>query len=119
MVDGAQFYERLLIELAAGLAVDRGERDMSRLWDKGKPLDEQVLAYTAGEDALLDNRLVAHDVRASIAHAAMLRDAGATRGGRFRGDRSGARPRSPRSTPQGSGRSSSPTRTSTPRSSAG
>lgn len=49
---------------------------MSRLWDKGKPLDEQVLAYTAGEDALFDNRLVAHDVRASIAHAAMLRDQG-------------------------------------------
>jgi len=47
---------------------------VSRLWDKGKPLDEQVLAYTAGEDALFDNRLVAHDVRASIAHAAMLRD---------------------------------------------
>ncbi len=47
---------------------------MTRLWDKGKPLDEQVLAYTAGEDALFDNRLVAHDVRASIAHAAMLRD---------------------------------------------
>ena len=49
---------------------------MSRLWDKGKPLDEQVLAYTAGEDALFDNRLVAHDVRASIAHAAMLREQG-------------------------------------------
>ena len=49
---------------------------MSRLWDKGKPLDEQVLAYTAGEDSEFDNRLVAHDVRASIAHAAMLRDQG-------------------------------------------
>ncbi len=49
---------------------------MSRLWDKGKPLDEQVLAYTAGEDAIFDNRLVKHDVRASIAHAAMLRDQG-------------------------------------------
>jgi argininosuccinate lyase len=49
---------------------------MSRLWDKGKPLDEQVLAYTAGEDAVFDNRLVVHDVRASIAHAAMLRDQG-------------------------------------------
>ena len=49
---------------------------MSRLWDKGKPLDEQVLAYTAGEDSEFDNRLVAHDVRASIAHAGMLRDQG-------------------------------------------
>lgn len=49
---------------------------MSRLWDKGEPLDELVLAYTAGEDARLDDRLVAHDVRASIAHAAMLRAQG-------------------------------------------
>lgn len=45
---------------------------MSRLWDKGAPLDERVLRYTAGEDHALDNRLVAYDVRASIAHAQML-----------------------------------------------
>jgi argininosuccinate lyase len=45
---------------------------MSRLWDKGAPLDSRVLRYTAGEDHLLDNRLVAYDVRASIAHARML-----------------------------------------------
>ncbi len=45
---------------------------MSRLWDKGGPLDERVLAYTAGEDHRLDERLVAHDARASIAHAEML-----------------------------------------------
>jgi len=45
---------------------------MTRLWDKGAPLDERVLAYTAGDDFLLDNRLVAYDVRASIAHAEML-----------------------------------------------
>ncbi len=45
---------------------------MSRLWDKGAPLDERVLHYTAGEDFALDERLVAHDVRASIAHAEML-----------------------------------------------
>jgi len=42
------------------------------LWDKGTPLDPAVLAYTAGEDHALDNRLVPHDVRASIAHAEML-----------------------------------------------
>jgi argininosuccinate lyase len=35
-------------------------------------LDERVLRYTAGEDHALDNRLVAYDVRASIAHAQML-----------------------------------------------
>jgi len=45
---------------------------MSRMWDKGDPLDGRVLAYTAGEDHQLDNRLVPYDVRASIAHARML-----------------------------------------------
>jgi argininosuccinate lyase len=45
---------------------------MTRLWDKGTPLDQRVLRYTAGEDHSLDNRLVAYDVRASIAHAEML-----------------------------------------------
>ncbi|MBV8341370.1 MAG: argininosuccinate lyase [Gammaproteobacteria bacterium] len=47
---------------------------MTRLWDKGAPLDERVLAYTAGDDHLLDERLVAYDVRASIAHAEMLHE---------------------------------------------
>ncbi|MDE2306404.1 MAG: argininosuccinate lyase [Gammaproteobacteria bacterium] len=45
---------------------------MSRLWDKGKPLDARVLAYTAGDDHGLDDRLVRYDVEASIAHAEML-----------------------------------------------
>jgi argininosuccinate lyase len=45
---------------------------MKRLWDKGEPLDKRVLRYTAGEDHLLDGRLVPYDVRASIAHAEML-----------------------------------------------
>jgi len=45
---------------------------MTRLWDKGAPLDERVLHYTAGEDHSLDERLVPYDARASIAHAQML-----------------------------------------------
>jgi argininosuccinate lyase len=45
---------------------------MTRLWDKGTPLDARVLAYTAGDDHALDNRLVAYDIQASIAHAEML-----------------------------------------------
>ena len=49
---------------------------MTRLWDKGTPLDARVLAYTAGDDYVLDNRLVAYDVRASIAHAEMLGEQG-------------------------------------------
>ncbi|MGH8308698.1 MAG: lyase family protein, partial [Steroidobacteraceae bacterium] len=45
---------------------------MSFLWNRDAPLDERVLRYTAGEDHLLDERLVRYDVRASIAHAEML-----------------------------------------------
>jgi argininosuccinate lyase len=45
-----------------------------RLWDRGEPFDERVLRYTAGEDHRLDDRLVAYDVRASIAHVEMLGD---------------------------------------------
>src|SRR6201997_3111288 len=45
---------------------------MSRLWDKGAPLDNRVLHYTAGEDYALDERLVRHDIAASIAHVEML-----------------------------------------------
>ncbi len=45
---------------------------MTRLWDKGIPLDERILRFTAGEDHRLDERLVDYDVRASIAHARML-----------------------------------------------
>ena len=45
---------------------------MTRLWEKGLPLDERVLQYTAGEDHLLDARLVGYDIRGCIAHAEML-----------------------------------------------
>jgi len=45
---------------------------MTRLWDKGLPLAERVLRYTAGEDHLLDARLVSYDVKGSVAHAEML-----------------------------------------------
>jgi argininosuccinate lyase len=48
---------------------------VTRLWDKGAPLDARVLSFTAGEDHALDDRLVAYDVRASIAHAEMLAEA--------------------------------------------
>jgi argininosuccinate lyase len=49
---------------------------MTRLWDKGAPLDERVLEFTAGEDHALDGRLVAYDVQASIAHAEALHACG-------------------------------------------
>ena len=49
----------------------RGDR-MNRLWEKGLPLDKRVLRYTAEEDHRLDARLLAYDIKASIAHARML-----------------------------------------------
>ena len=49
---------------------------MTRLWDKGEPLDERILRFTAGEDHELDERLVAYDVCASVAHARMLESRG-------------------------------------------
>ncbi|MEP7313590.1 MAG: argininosuccinate lyase [Pseudomonadota bacterium] len=49
---------------------------MTRLWDKGAPLDERVLQFTAGEDYALDERLVRYDIAASIAHAGMLQARG-------------------------------------------
>jgi len=45
---------------------------VSRLWDKGLPLDARVLRYTAGEDHVLDQRLLHYDVLGSIAHTEML-----------------------------------------------
>ncbi len=49
---------------------------MKPLWDRGESLDDLVFRYTAGEDALLDDRLVPFDIRASLAHAAMLHAGG-------------------------------------------
>jgi argininosuccinate lyase len=49
---------------------------MARLWDKGLPLDERILRFTAGEDHKLDERLVEYDARASVAHARMLSQQG-------------------------------------------
>ncbi len=62
---------------------------MSRLWDKGEPLDDRILRYTAGEDHRLDARLVPYDVRASIAHAEMLHDVGLLAAGDLEAIRSG------------------------------
>ena len=45
---------------------------MTRLWDKGTPLDEHILKFTAGEDHHLDKRLVPYDIRGSVAHVRML-----------------------------------------------
>jgi argininosuccinate lyase len=62
---------------------------MRRLWDKGTPLDARVLEFTAGEDYALDERLVRHDVAASIAHAQMLCAQGLISAGDFAAIRAG------------------------------
>ena len=51
---------------------------MTRLWQQpgAADLDQRALRYTAGEDHLLDARLLPYDVRASIAHAEMLGERG-------------------------------------------
>ena len=58
----------------------RTRRGMTRLWDKGAPLDERVLAYTAGEDHLLDNRLVRYDIAGLHCARRHARGAGAAVG---------------------------------------
>jgi argininosuccinate lyase len=46
------------------------------IWAKGYEVDADVLAFTTGDDHLLDRRLVPYDCRASIAHAEMLAQVG-------------------------------------------
>ncbi len=43
-----------------------------RLWDKGATLNEQVHAFTVGNDPELDQELIRWDILASAAHAKML-----------------------------------------------
>jgi len=49
---------------------------MRTLWSGGAALDEQVAAFTAGDDRRWDRRLLRWDILASIAHVEALADAG-------------------------------------------
>jgi argininosuccinate lyase len=49
---------------------------MSRLWDKGAPLDAQIAAFTVGDDPIVDLRFARHDVLGSAAHVHVQRAAG-------------------------------------------
>ncbi len=49
---------------------------MTRLWDRGAPLDAVVERLTVGRDPELDLELVPHDALASAAHATMLESIG-------------------------------------------
>jgi argininosuccinate lyase len=45
---------------------------MTKLWEKGYQLDQQMERFTVGDDYLLDQKLIRADVLGSIAHAKML-----------------------------------------------
>ncbi len=45
------------------------------VWDRGEPIDPEVLAFTIGDDWLQDRRLVEVDLRGSLAHVEGLRRA--------------------------------------------
>ncbi len=45
---------------------------MTKLWQKGYRLNEQIERFEAAQNSLLDARLVRHDVWGSLAHVAML-----------------------------------------------
>ena len=49
---------------------------MTKLWQKGYRLHEQVERFEGAQNSTLDNALVRHDVWGSLAHAAMLKKIG-------------------------------------------
>src|SRR5215470_7342496 len=49
---------------------------MTKLWQKGYRLNEQVERFEAAQNSLLDNRLIRHDIWGSLAHSAMLKKIG-------------------------------------------
>ena len=49
---------------------------MTKLWQKGYQLNEQVERFEAAQNSLLDARLIRHDVWGSLAHVAMLEKIG-------------------------------------------
>jgi argininosuccinate lyase len=49
---------------------------MTKLWQKGYHLNEQVERFEGAQNSALDNNLVRHDVWGSLAHAAMLKHIG-------------------------------------------
>lgn len=46
------------------------------IWDRGDAIDPHMLAFTIGDDWLMDRRLIEHDIIGSLAHAAGLERVG-------------------------------------------
>ena len=49
---------------------------MTKIWQKGYQLHEQVERFEAAQNSMLDNRLIRHDVWGSLAHCTMLQKIG-------------------------------------------
>ena len=49
---------------------------MKTLWDKGKALDDEIAAFTVGDDREVDANLARQDVLVNLAHVQVLLDAG-------------------------------------------
>src|SRR5579863_2199524 len=49
---------------------------MTKLWQKGYRVNEQVERFEAAQNSMLDSRLIRHDVWGSLAHIAMLQHIG-------------------------------------------
>ena len=49
---------------------------MTKLWQKGYRLDEQVERFEGAQNSALDTSLIRHEVWGSLAHAAMLKHIG-------------------------------------------
>ena len=49
---------------------------MTKLWQKGYRLNEQVERFEGAQNSALDTSLIRHDVWGSLAHAAMLKHIG-------------------------------------------
>jgi len=49
---------------------------MAKLWEKGAPLDPDVLSFTAGDDPVLDNSLLIYDIIGSMAHLGAIFNVG-------------------------------------------
>ncbi|MFN8178412.1 MAG: argininosuccinate lyase [bacterium] len=52
------------------------ERFHAPVWDRGEPIDSDVLAFTIGDDPVQDRRLVEPEIEASLAHAEGLHRVG-------------------------------------------
>lgn len=52
---------------------------MKTLWDKGKPLDDEIADFTVGDDRAVDAHFAAQDVLTNLAHVQVLAAAGLLR----------------------------------------